>query len=90
MSVSAVEQNRAVWPIGAALAAAVVLPWLPLESAVLLIIAWWARHWQRSRRTKQAAHHVRRHPASSTHRPDESDVSNETSPDAAASTLPPS
>lgn len=59
-------------------------------AAVLLIIAWWARHWQRSRRTKQAAHHIRRHPASTTRRPDESDASNEPSLDAAPSTLPPS
>ncbi|MEN9504142.1 MAG: hypothetical protein RI958_68 [Actinomycetota bacterium] len=59
-------------------------------AAVLLIIAWWARHWQRSRRTKQAAHHVGHHPATATLRHDGGAASTELSPDAAASTLPPS
>lgn len=58
-------------------------------AAVLLIIAWWARHWRRARRTKLAAQHAHHHPALAVRRPT-GDGSNELSPDAAASTLPPS
>lgn len=56
-------------------------------AALLLIVAWWARHWRRSHRTRQAAVHRDHHPATTQRRAEQ--PSDELSPDAAASTLPP-
>lgn len=61
-------------------------------AALLFILTWWARHWRQSRRKQLASQNVARHPASSAseRRAGVTPGSDELSPDAAASSLPPS
>lgn len=58
---------------------------------LLLLLTWWGRHWQQTRRKRIAAEHAGRHPSSNGNGNGEHPVDpGELAPDAAASSLPPS
>jgi hypothetical protein len=59
-------------------------------AALLLVLTWWVRHWRQARRKQLASQNVGRHPAGAAAERRGAGTSDELSPDAAASTLPPS
>jgi hypothetical protein len=59
-------------------------------AALLLVLTWWVRHWRQARRKQLASQNAGRHPAGAAAERRGAGTSDELSPDAAASTLPPS